>query len=223
MLLVTACAAPPREQPPPAAPPEPAPPAAGRERGPAERWEVAASSLAVRVYRDGPMQKLGHNHLVTSDAIAGVIELREPVTQSGFSLELPVESLVVDDDAARAAAGPEFAAPVPQKDRDATRRNMLGEKLLDAARQGVIRLSADSIAGEGGNYEARVRVAVAGREQVVVAPFRVSVEGGELRARAAFRLTHGDLGLEPFNVALGALKVRDDFDVELSLTARRGS
>jgi hypothetical protein len=221
LLLFAACALPPREEAPPAAP-EPARPPA-EELGPAETWKVVASQFAVRVYRDGAMQKLGHNHLITSDRVVGEIALREPLTQSRFELSLPLDSLVVDDDAARAAAGAEFAAPVPQKDRDATRQNMLGEKLLDAAHQGAIRLVAESLTGEAGNYEARVRVSLAGQEHVVTTPFTVTVDGGELRAHAAFRLSHADLGLQPFTVALGALKVRDDLDVELTLDARRGS
>jgi hypothetical protein len=223
LLLLGACAVPPREEVPPAAPPQPAPPPVAEELGPAETWKIVASQFAVRVYRDGPMQKLGHNHLITSSQLVGEIALREPLTQSRFDLSLPVESLVVDDDSARAAAGGEFAAPVPQKDRDATRQNMIGEKVLDAARQGEIRLAAESISGEAGSYEARVRVSLAGHEQVVTAPFTVTEEGGALRARAAFKLTHADLGLQPFTVALGVLKVRDDFDVELTLEARRGS
>ena len=223
LLLLAACAVPPREEVPPAAPPEPAPPAVAEELGPAESWKVVASRFEVRVYRDGAMQKLGHNHLITSDQLGGEIALREPVTGTRFELSLPLESLVVDDDAARAAAGGEFAAPVPQKDRDATRRNMLGNKVLDAARQGVVRLIAESVSGEAGNYQARVSVSLAGQEHVITAPFKVTVEGGELRAHAGFRLTHAELGLQPFTVALGALKVRDDFDVELTLEARRGT
>jgi hypothetical protein len=222
LLLLGACAVPPREEVPPAVP-EPAPPPVAEELGPAETWKVVASQFAVRVYRDGAMQKLGHNHLITSGQLGGEIALREPLTRSRFDLSLPLESLVVDDDAARAAAGGEFAAPVPQKDRDATRQNMMGEKVLDAARQGEIRLAAESMTGEAGKYEARVRVSLAGHEQVVTAPFTVTEEGGELRAHAAFKLTHADLGLQPFTVALGVLKVRDDFDVELTLEARRGS
>jgi hypothetical protein len=222
LLLLGACAVPPREEVPPAVP-EPAPSPVAEELGPAETWKVVASQFAVRVYRDGPMQKLGHNHLITSGQLRGEIALREPLTQSRFDFSLPLESLVVDDDAARSAAGGEFAAPVPQKDRDATRQNMLGEKVLDAARQGAIRLVAESITGEAEEYEARVRVSLAGQERVVAAPFTVKVEGGEFRAHAAFRLSHADLGLHPFTVGLGALKVRDELDVELTVEARRGS
>ena len=223
MLLLAGCALPPREEVPPPPPEAPAPPAAPKPAGPAESWHVVGSRLELRVYRDGPMQKLGHNHLITADSLMGEIGLRDPMTDTSFELRLPLESLVVDDEAARSAAGGDFAAPVPQKDRDATRHNMLDEKLLDAARQAEMRLVSESISGGPGDYEARVRVSLAGQEHVVTAPFTVSIEGARLTAHAAFRLTHGDLGLRPFMAALGALRVRDEFEVDLRLDARRGS
>jgi hypothetical protein len=225
ILLATlaGCAAPPRERVPPAPAPEVEEPPAEAPAAPAVAYEVAGSRLEIRVFRDGPMQKMGHTHLITSDALTGEIALREPLAASGFTLRLPLESLVVDDPGARAEAGGEFAAPVPAKDAEGTRRNMLGPKLLDAARQPEMHLVAESVTAAPGGYEARVRVSIAGQERVVVAPFTVAIEGGVLKAHAEFSLTHGDLGLQPFNVALGALKVRDEFEVELDLEARRGT
>ena len=223
-LLLAACVVPPRA--PPAAPPPEtpagaAPPAAAAL--PSEHWTIAASHLEVRVYRDGPMQKLGHNHLITSEALEGSIELREPLTNSSFEIRLPLESLVVDDPQARSTAGSEFANPVPQKDRDGTRRNLLGEHLLDAARQNVIRLTTEELSGEPGALQARVRVSLRGEEYVVAAPFSLNIEGDRLESHANFRLTHADIGLVPFTVALGVLKVRDDIEIDLRLEARRGS
>lgn len=216
-FTLVACAAPPRGQ-------APAPPAAVESPVPVERaevWQVTGSRLEIRVYRDGPMQKLGHDHLITSDRLAGVIEQREPLGTSRFAFRLPLDSLVVDDPAARSRAGGVFAAPVPEKDREATRRNLLGERLLDMARQGEILLTAEAITGGPRNYEARVRVSLAGGEHVLAAPFELTIDGERLVARADLRLTHADLGLVPFAVALGALRVRDDFEVELSVEARR--
>jgi hypothetical protein len=219
LILVAGCAAPPREKIPPAPPAAP-PSAPAAPAKPGQAWQVVASHLEVRVYRDGPMQKLGHNHLVTSDALAGEITIREPLTDTGFELSLPLDSLVVDDQAARSRAGADFAAPVPQKDREGTRNNLLGEKLLDAARHPEMKLVAESISGVPGQYQARVRVLLASGEHVVTAPFTVSIEGEQLEAHATFRLRHGDIGLVPFTVALGALSVRDDFEVDLTLAAR---
>jgi hypothetical protein len=218
-MLLAGCAAPARE-PPAAAPP---PPMRRAEAAPFERWDVTASQLAVRVYRDGPMQKLGHDHLITSTAVQGVIQMREPLAKSGFDLTLPLESLVVDDPGARASVGEAFAAPVPQKDRDATRKNMLGESVLDAARQPVLRLSANGIEGQPGAFSARVRVGLGGEEHEVTTPLKVTIDGARLSAHASLKLKHSDIGLVPFNVALGALRVRDDIDVEIVIEARRAS
>jgi len=220
VLILAGCAIPPREEVPPTAP---VPVPAERPAAPGEAWTVVNSQLDVRVWRDGAMQKLGHNHVITTDRVTGTIELREPLAASSFELSVPLESLVVDDDAARSRAGAEFSAPVPEKDRDGTRRNMLGDKLLNSALQPDMRLASESIAGESGQYEAKVRVSLAGSEHVVTAPFTVTVEGDHLEAKAAFHLTHEDVGLVPFTVALGVLKVRDDFEVDLTLEARRGS
>ncbi len=217
VLLAAGCAVP--QQVPPAAPPAaPEPPA---PIVPFEAWEIVASHLEVRIYRDGPMQKLGHNHLITSDSLEGVIQLRKPMNQSGFDIRLPLESLVVDDPEARSRAGGDFGNPVPPKDREATRRNMLGQAVLDAARQAVLRLAAAEISGGPGAWQARVRIALRGEERVVAVPFSIDMAGDRLRAHAKFRLTHADIGLTPFVAALGALRVRDDFEIDIRLDARR--
>lgn len=218
LLSLGACAAP------PVSPPPPAPAAPAPATGPSEAWNVVESHLEVRVYRDGPMAQLGHNHLITSSALIGRIDLREPRTESGFRLELPLESLVVDDTTARAAAGGDFAASVPAKDRDGTRRNLLGGEVLDAARQPVVVMSADAIAGGPVNYTARVRVALRGEERLIDVPLTLEeADGGRLLVHASLRLHHADLGLAPFTAAMGALRVRDDFEIDCRLEARRAT
>jgi len=219
LLILAACAAPP-QQPAPAAPPETAP-APALAAGPSEAFEVTGAQLAVRVYRDGPMAKFAHNHLVTSTAVTGRIELREPRTASTFRLELPLESLVVDEEQARAAAGEDFAAPVPAKDREGTRRNLLGEQLLNAARQPVLTMTADSIAGGPENFTVQLRVSLRGEERVIAVPVMITADSENLRLHANMKLRHADLGLVPFTAGLGAIRVRDDFEIDCRLDARR--
>lgn len=218
LALSAGCAAPP--QVPPAAAP---PPVRDAEGLPFERWDIVSSRLEVRVYRDGPMQQLGHNHVITTDALDGVVELRDPRTETRFTLELPLATLVVDDTAARAGAGAEFTAPVPEKNRADTVRNMLGPAVLDAARQAVLHLTADGISGGPADFVARVRVGLRGEERVIEVPLAVSFEGDRLRIHASTRLRHADLGLVPFSIALGALRVRDDIEIDCRLEARRAT
>jgi hypothetical protein len=167
------------------------------------------------------MAQLGHNHLITSDALTGTIQLREPARDSSFNLELPLDSLVVDDPVARSTAGPEFAKEVPQTDREATRRNMLGPTVLDAGRQPVLSLTAQGLEGGPVDYLAQVRVGLRGEERIISVPLSVQFDDDRVSVQASFKLHHADLGLTPFSVALGALRVRDDLAIECRLEARR--
>ena len=217
LALTTGCALPPKV--PPAAPQGPItePP------GPFERYDIVSSHFEVRAYRDGPMANLGHNHLISSDKLRGSIKLRDPLTDSRFTLELPLDSLVVDDPALRAKAGADFAKEVPQKDRDGTRHNMLGTSMLDAKRQPVLRITVDNLKGGPTEFQAQLRVSLRGEDRVIGVPLTMETGKGKLSAHASFKLHHADLGLTPFTVALGALRVRDEIEISCRLEAKRDS
>jgi hypothetical protein len=216
VALTCSCAQPPRPGP-------PAPPVApvAVPAGPYRSFEIVSSRVEVRVYRDGPMAALGHNHVITSDALTGTIQLREPVRGTRFTLELPLASLVVDDPAARSTAGAEFAKEVPPADRESTRHNMLGPSLLDASRQPTLGLTAESLDGGPTEFMARVRVGMRGEERIIGVPLTVQIKEGQISVHANFKLHHADLGLTPFTVALGALRVRDEIEIDGRLEARR--
>lgn len=186
---------------------------------PGETWHVTASDLAVRAYRDGPLARLGHNHIIASTALSGRVILREPIEESFIELTLPLASLTVDEPARRAAAGAGFEGDVPAADREATLKNMLGSRLLAADRFPEIRLQSVAIAPDGDRLGVTVRLDIAGTVQLLAVPVQVRREEARLEALGRFTVTHAELGLEPFSVALGALRVRDDLDVEFRLTA----
>lgn len=214
--LLCGCALPPK------APPAAAPSiAVAAPSGAFERYEVVTSHVEIRAFREGPMASLGHNHLISSDALSGTIDLRDPVSDTRFTFELPLDSLVVDDPAARSTAGADFAKEVPQADRDATRRNMLGPYVLDAARQPVLRLTADSLAGGPTQFQAQVRVGLRGEERIIDVPLSAQIKDGKIGVHASFKLHHADLGLTPFSVALGALRVRDEIEIDCRIDAER--
>lgn len=167
------------------------------------------------------MASLGHNHLISSDALTGRIDLRDPRSDSRFTLQLPLASLVVDDPALRAKAGADFAKEVPQADREGTKHNMLGSSMLDVARQPVLTLTAENLEGGPAEFQARVRVGLRGEERVVNVPLSMQVKDGQISVHASFKLHHADLGLTPFNVALGALRVRDEIEFDCRLDAKR--
>lgn len=214
VLLIPGCAMPPR--PPPAPPPGPV-----EATAPGERYTVSTSEVVVKVYRDGPLARLGHNHVIASTALAGSVVLRAPLEASGFALEMPLASLVVDDPARRAVAGAEFPPEIPAADRDGTRENMLGPRLLLADSHPVLSLDALAIRPEGAGYRVDTRVGIAGKSVSLSLPVAFTADGDQLRVSGEFTVTHAELGLEPFAVAMGALRVREDIGVSFSLVATR--
>ena len=184
-------------------------------------YEVFASDVTVQVYRDGPLAELGHNHVIASTGLTGRIELRRPLATTTLALELPLGSLIVDDPARRAEAGEEFPGELNGPDREGTRANMLGPALLDAARFPVMLLEGLAVDGESPDFSVTARVSLAGRQRDIVVPARLELDGDTLTASGRFTLTHAQLGLSPFSVALGALRVRDDIQVGYRLSARR--
>jgi polyisoprenoid-binding protein YceI len=213
-LALVACAPPPRPDAGAGASP------AAPQGRPVAEYRVVASDVVVKVYRDGPLAHLGHNHVISTRAVTGRVELREPLAASSFSLALPLDSLVVDDGARRAVAGPDCPDNLTVEDKEGTRRNLLGPALLDAARFPVLQLDSEAITAAGGGYQVTARVDVLGVPRQVTIPVKLERTGGRLQASGEFVLTHAELGLTPFSAALGALRVREDMEVAFRLVAQ---
>ncbi|RPI13385.1 MAG: YceI family protein [Lysobacterales bacterium] len=225
LALLAACSVPrpeaeaPHARIPPAAPAEPTGASVIPEG--ARRYEVdpERSELSIRVFRAGPLARLGHDHVITTSRESGSAWLGKEPAGSGFEMRFAGADLVVDDAEARRAAGEAFAAPVPDTAREGTRRNLLGPMVLDAANHPEIVLRADRLEGRWPRPVARVGVTVRGRAADVAVPLLVEHGGDELRASGSLRLRQTDLGLVPFSVAGGAIQVGDELEVEFRVVA----
>jgi polyisoprenoid-binding protein YceI len=184
--------------------------------------DTEASSIGIFVYRDGLLARFGHSHVIESRAVSGEVWLAEPADQSRFELRIPVATLIVDDPAARKAAGADFSSVPSAKDREGTRTNMLGSALLDAARSPVISVRSLSIQGAGPRYEVTAEVTIRGHAAVVQFPAEVIRTANGLRATGKFRVRQSDLGLKPFRALGGALKVRDEIRIGVEIVASYG-
>jgi hypothetical protein len=217
--LLVGCAPRPAELPAQGPPPS-AGPAAAIPKG-ARLFDIDSqrSVVTIRVYRAGPLAKLGHNHLITSGGESGFAwQGREPAG-SGFELHVPVRALVVDDPAARAAAGPDFAGSVPEAARDGTYQNLLRPEVLDGAKfpEVVVRSG-----GLGGTWDHPVAVAdltLRGVTRRVEVPLELHETGGTLTVSGSFQIRQSDYGLTPFSVAGGAIQVADEVDLAFELVA----
>ena len=199
-----------------------APPATTEAPAGYRRYRVAAAESEVRVlvYRDGPMARLGHNHVLRSQALQGTIDLGARGQEPRVGLAVPVASFSVDEAGLRREEGDDFPGVVEDTAIAGTRKNLLSEALLDGAHFPEIRLTSRKLTGSAPDYTMTVAVEVKGQTRDLIVPVRVEERPDELRATGAFTATHAELGLTPFTVMGGLLSVRDAIKLRFTIVAR---
>lgn len=180
-----------------------------------------ASNVTVRVYRDGPLARFGHNHVIALRQLQGRVFVHQELSRSGFELSAPLVAMAVDQPAERMAAGSDFPGELPADAIAGTRANMLGPKLLAADQYPLLELNAVAVRGRWPDLIFTVRVSVRGNSSDVEFPARVVVNGQRLTAEGALTLAQSRLGLSPFSVLGGGLRVRDDMEIFYHLEATR--
>ena len=188
----------------------------------ASRYRVDADASQVRFYlhADGPLARVGHTHVISAHAIEGDVWLQPQPERSACELRLPVAAFLVDDPQERAAAGNEYAEPLDAADRDGTRAHMLGERQLDAARFPVITLHCSRFTATPGGMSLELAVTLRDREAHLTVPLQWVRQGDTLQASGDFSFNQGDVGLEPYSLLFGALRVADEIRARFVLVAR---
>jgi hypothetical protein len=219
--LLAACPAPPR-----VGPPAPAPAAGVATRlGTPYTIAAAESLLTIRVYKGGALAAAGHNHVIASHELAGIIYVPGEPLESSFEVQVPLESLSVDEAELRAQAGPDFPPEVPETAREGTRRNMLGPALLNAVNDPEIVLSTVRLAPAQppqSAVQARVQALVRGTAHEFDVLVRYERSGARLVVSGDTVLKQSELGLKPFSAMLGALQVQDEMHIFFRIVAHPG-
>jgi len=165
------------------------------------------------------MASLGHNHVIVNRAIGGWVRYGAAASGGSFALTVPAAGFVVDDARTRGEEGGDFAEDVADDAKAGTLRNMLGPSVLDATQFPVIGVHSLAVEGAGDTLQATVAVEVAGHSSTLLAPFHLDSSSGRLTGSGALTLRQSALGLVPFSVFLGALRVQDEMRVEFKLVA----
>jgi polyisoprenoid-binding protein YceI len=216
-LILSACGAP---RPRPSAPRPPIHPAAGLQALPppgAYTVDSQKSELRILVYRAGPLANLGHNHVMVNRAVSGRVQVGSSISASSFSLEVPVESFVVDDSEARREEGSDFPGDIPPDAKLGTRRNMLGAAVLNAAEFPTITVTSVSLSGTPDALSAELTISVAGHEARISAPCNLQGDAQRLTAAGSMELRQTAIGLAPYSLLHGALQVQDALRLKFSI------
>jgi len=204
--------------PPPLSEPALPPVAVAPESARVFRVDAAASRVRFIVRRGGTLARLGHNHVILARRIDGAVRWAADPTRSTVELSLPVDGFEVDPADERAALGEGFG-PVPESAVKGTRANMLGEKVLDAARFPEVRVHTVRVAPATDGYLLTLRIELYGTRRDLTVPVSVTRTDDRLRAQANFTIKQTDFGMTPLSVLGGALQVEDAVAVRVDLVA----
>lgn len=183
------------------------------------RIDPAQSQLTLLVYRAGPLANLGHNHVIVNRQISGWVRYGGAPAEASFALTIPASGFLIDDPSDRSVEGGDFAAPVTDEAKAGTLRNMLSPALLDAAQFPAIGVRSVAIEGGGAEWRATLAVEVAGHASTIVAPVSLLTGPGRLSGAGSLALRQSALGLTPFSVLMGALRVQDEMRLSYRIVA----
>lgn len=178
------------------------------------------SLLTLLVFRGGALAKAGHNHVIASHSMTGTVWVPQDPARGSFEIHVPVNDFTIDEPKLRALEGQEFSAEVPDSAREGTKKNMLSEPMLDGARFPEVVLRSERLESGLEGILAQVSVSVRGQMRTVTVPVRYEIRENEVRAQGQLALKQTDLGLTPFSLLGGALRVEDEMTVKFSFVAR---
>jgi hypothetical protein len=191
-----------------------------RREGRAYQVAPADSLLTVLVYRGGALARAGHNHVIASHSLAGTVWVPADPQAASFEIHAPVSEFTIDEPALRAQEGADFSTDVPDSAREGTRTNMLSEPMLDGAHFPEVILRSQRLESGSEGILAQVSVSIRGQTRTITVPVRYEIQENEVRAQGRLTLKQTDLGLTPFSLLGGALRVEDAMTVKFSLRAR---
>ena len=225
VLLAFLCSGCPLQPRLPAAPPQVAAETPAPHEGVPHDIVAAESLLSILVYRGGTLASAGHNHVIACHALGGTLYLPADLMRASFEVHIPVASFTVDEAQLRVQEhSPDFPPGVPEAAREGTRRNMLGEALLDAERNPQIVLRAVRLepgaAGTGGAVLAHIEATVRGQAHPITVPVSYQLTPGSVSVTGETTLRQSELGLTPFSALLGALQVQDEMRIRFHIVAR---
>lgn len=171
-------------------------------------------SVTVRTYREGMAAKVGHDLVMTVTRWSGTIDL-DPDDPASSRI-----SATFDPGSFHVVSGSGGAKPLSDKDRKDILGN-IADKVLHIGRHREITFRSDSVdASDPSRIRVTGQLTITGTTRPVTAELRVEQQDGSVRSTATIPIRQSDFGIKPFTALLGALKVRDDLEVDIEATVQ---
>ncbi len=190
--------------------------AAGARAAP-YRIDERQSEFVVLVSRAGVGSALAHDHVVRATRFSGSLDVDRELVALSAEIEVDARALEVDEPEQRAKYG--LSGRLSEEDRAEVRTTMLGEGQLDVERYPEIRFRASQIERAPEGFRLTGDLTLHGVTRRVSFPMQVREEGEALHGTGSLRFKQSDFGIEPYSVALGAIRNRDEVELRFGVVA----
>jgi polyisoprenoid-binding protein YceI len=155
-------------------------------------------TITIHVGKSGLFSGFGHNHTVVAPIDHGNVDTKDMAVEITV---ITARMKVTDSD-------------VSEKDRAEVQSTMLGPKVLDAAKFPEIRFKSSQVEQTGpGHFRVMGKLDLHGASKELV----FEVTGDANRYKGKTKLKQTDFGIQPVTAAGGAVKVKDELEIEFDV------
>jgi hypothetical protein len=190
--------------------------AASAEGNPVFQLDPNTTQIDILVRRDGPLARFGHDHVVTVAEPEGYLLMNPEGLPLRADLRFPPQRLVVDSPAARAHYALDTTPSAG--DIEGTRDNLM-KHVLDATQWPWATLTLSGFQRQQDRYSAVVTIELNGSNYSERQPFHLRREDERVIVHGFLVLRQTDLGIEPFSVLGGGLRVADPLEIHFRIEA----
>ena len=191
---------------------------AARQGADVYRIQTSESLVLIRVGRAGRMKNLGHDHVIASENVTGLVMLQDDPAASRADLLIPLQLLIVDKAEYREQIGLE--GEMSESAIEGTSSNMQ-DKVLESGIYPWVQISARFASAQSDPPVLNVSMTLHGASFEYVVPVELQVEPERLVIKGEMTMQHADFGLTPFSAAGGLIKVAEQLELQFTLAARR--
>jgi polyisoprenoid-binding protein YceI len=174
---------------------------AGLADGQPRSIDTARSVMTVHVYKAGVLSAFGHDHEISAPLAGGAVD----VAARKVELHVNAEALRVQD-------------ATSDKDRAEIQATMLGAAVLDSANYKEIRFHSTGAEPAGAAaWKVNGELTLHGETRPV--SMEVHERDGQFAGACRFKIT--DFGVKPVKAAGGAVRVKDEVEVEFNIQLAR--
>ncbi len=172
-----------------------------------QQWTVGPDDgdLVLTTDKTGPAARTGHRLTIGFTDWTGTVTVDDTPAPQEVSVRIVLDSLEV-------RSGEGGLTPMTGAERAMARSNAL--KSLKASKFPEITFTASTITPTAGGYRLDGELTVAGTTVPHIVEVQVADSGAGWDLRADTTVSHKAVGLKPYTLAMGALKVADEVGVQ---------